>query len=167
MRYRKLGKSPLLVSELCLGTMMFGDQTELAEARHIVDQAFEQGVNLIDTADVYSTGASEQMVGQLIKPRRHDWILATKLGNAMSQRVNEARYSRAWMLRACEASLQRLDTDHIDIYYLHKEDHGTPLGETVRALSPQEAARKLIHLACEHGGDDNITAIIARVDEVN
>ena len=134
MRYRKLGKSPLLVSELCLGTMMFGDQTELAEARHIVDQAFEQGVNLIDTADVYSTGASEQMVGQLIKPRRHDWILATKLGNAMSQRVNEARYSRAWMLRACEASLERLDTDHIDIYYLHRDFNGMDLEEPLRAI---------------------------------
>jgi aryl-alcohol dehydrogenase-like predicted oxidoreductase len=134
MRYRSLGKSPLTVSELCLGTMMFADQTPLDEARRICEHAHAQGVNFIDTADVYSTGGSERMVGALIKAQRHDWVLATKVGNKMSERPNEARYSRTWLLRACEASLQRLDTGHIDIYYLHRDYNGMDLEEPLRAI---------------------------------
>src|SRR5262245_25632476 len=84
MQYRHLGKSPLKVSTLCLGTMMFGDQTDAKVAGEIVAHAREHGVNFIDTADVYSTGKSEQMVGALLKGQRHDWIVATKLGNKMS-----------------------------------------------------------------------------------
>ena len=134
MHYRHLGKSPLRISTLCLGTMMFADQTDLAEARRITDHAHAQGVNFIDTADVYSTGQSEVMVGQLIQARRHDWVLATKLGNKMSGRPNESHYSRAWVQRACEASLQRLATDHIDIYYLHRDYIGMDLEEPLRAI---------------------------------
>jgi len=135
MQYHSLGKSPLQVSRLCLGTMMFADQTELAEARSIVDHAHEHGVNFIDTADVYSKGRSETMVGELLKGRRHDWVLATKLGNTMSERPNESHYSRAWVLRECEASLQRLGTDHIDIYYLHRDFNGMDLEEPLRAVA--------------------------------
>jgi len=135
MQYQNLGKSPLKVSRLCLGTMMFADQTELAEARSIVDHAQEHGVNFIDTADVYSKGRSEAMVGELLKGRRHDWVLATKLGNMMSERPNESQYSRAWVLRECEASLQRLATDHIDIYYLHRDFNGMDLEEPLRAIA--------------------------------
>jgi aryl-alcohol dehydrogenase-like predicted oxidoreductase len=134
MTYHPLGKSPLQVSRLCLGTMMFGDQTDAAEARRICEHAHEHGVNFIDTADVYTVGASERMVGELIKQQRHRWVLATKLGNKMSELPNEQRYSRAWVLRACEASLQRLDTDHIDIYYLHRDFNGMDLEEPLRAL---------------------------------
>ena len=86
MQYRQLGKSNLQVSALCLGTMMFGDQTGREEARRIVADAHANGVNYIDTADVYSKGASERMLGELLKDRRHDWVLATKLGNKMSDR---------------------------------------------------------------------------------
>ncbi|MBT9503872.1 MAG: aldo/keto reductase [Burkholderiaceae bacterium] len=135
MQYHSLGKSPLQVSRLCLGTMMFADQTELAEARSIVDHAQEHGVNFIDTADVYSKGRSEAMVGELLKGRRQDWVLATKLGNLMSERPNESQYSRAWMLRECEASLQRLGTDHIDIYYLHRDFNDMDLEEPLRAIA--------------------------------
>ena len=134
MIYHALGKSPLQVSRLCLGTMMFADQTDLAEAGRIVAAAHEQGVNFIDTADVYSTGRSETMVGELIKDRRHDWIQASKLGGKMSERPNQSRYSRAWVMRACEASLQRLATDHIDIYYLHRDFNGMDLEEPLRAI---------------------------------
>jgi len=134
MRYQSLGKSPLQVSRLCLGTMMFGDQTEQAEAQRICDHAHAEGVNFIDTADVYTTGASETMVGALIKHTRHDWVLATKIGNKMSDRPNESHYARSWMLRECEASLQRLATDHIDIYYLHRDFNGMDLEEPLRAL---------------------------------
>jgi len=134
MQYRNLGKSPLKVSTLCLGTMMFADQTDIAEARRIVEHAQEHGVNFIDTADVYTNGRSETMVGELIKPRRHDWVLATKLGNKMSERPNESQYSRAWVIRECEASLQRLQAEHIDIYYLHRDFNGMDLEEPLRAI---------------------------------
>jgi aryl-alcohol dehydrogenase-like predicted oxidoreductase len=134
MNYRPLGKSPLQVSTLCLGTMMFGDQTDLAEARRIAAHAHEHGVNFIDTADVYSTGESEKIVGDVIHTQRHDWILASKVGNKMSERVNESQYARGWMLRECEASLQRLNTDYIDIYYLHRDFNGMDLEEPLRAI---------------------------------
>jgi aryl-alcohol dehydrogenase-like predicted oxidoreductase len=134
MRYRPLGKSPLQVSELCLGTMMFADQTELAEAKRITAHAREHGVNFIDTADVYSLGKSESMVGELLKDQRHDWVLATKCGNKMSERPNETHYSRTWVLHECEASLQRLGMDHVDIYYLHRDYNGMDLEEPLRAI---------------------------------
>jgi aryl-alcohol dehydrogenase-like predicted oxidoreductase len=134
MQYRPLGKSQLKVSALCLGTMMFGDQTELAEARSISAHAREHGVNFIDTADVYSTGKSETMLGELLRGQRHDWIIATKIGNKMSDRPNESQYSRAWMLRECEDSLQRLFTDYVDIYYLHRDFNGMDLEEPLRAI---------------------------------
>src|SRR6478609_2391010 len=108
MLYRRLGASNLQVSALCLGTMMFGDQTAIEEAGNIVAAARDSGVNFIDTADVYTTGASETMLGQLLRGQRDHWVLATKLGNRMGKGVNEAHYSRAWMLREVDASLARL-----------------------------------------------------------
>jgi aryl-alcohol dehydrogenase-like predicted oxidoreductase len=134
MRYRTLGKSPLQVSELCLGTMMFADQTDMATARRIVAHAHAQGVNFIDTADVYSDGKSELMVGELLKGQRHDWVLATKVGNKMSDKPNKSQYSRSWVMRACEASLQRLAVDHVDIYYMHRDFNGMDLEEPLRAI---------------------------------
>ena len=113
MHYRNLGKSNLQVSVLCVGTMMFGDQTPIDEARRIVDDAQEHGINYIDTADVYTNGASETMLGELLQGRRDRWVLATKLGNKMSQRPNEGHFSRSWMLREVDASLARLRTDNV------------------------------------------------------
>ncbi len=143
MQYRPLGKSNLKVSALCLGTMMFGDQTDATEAANIVAHAQEQGVNFIDTADVYTKGASESMVGDLLVGQRHRWVLATKLGNAMSDHVNEGHYSRAWMLREVEASLARLKTDHIDILYLHRDYNGMDLEEPLYALQALLASGKI------------------------
>lgn len=134
MQYRRLGKSNLKVSALCLGTMMFADQTDRAEAQSIVADAREHGVNYIDTADVYSLGAAETMVGELLKGQRDEWVLATKLGNPMSKRINDRHFSRTWMLRALDASLQRLQTDHVDILYLHRDVNGMDLEEPLRAL---------------------------------
>ena len=134
MHYRPLGKSPLKVSALCLGTMMFGDQTPVAQARAIVADAREHGVNYIDTADVYTKGASETMLGELLQGQRHDWVLATKLGNGMSKRPNETGFSRSWMLREAEASLQRLRTDHVDILYMHRDNNGMDFEEPLRAM---------------------------------
>jgi len=134
MHYRNLGRSNLKVSALCLGTMMFGDQTAQPEAAAIVADAHARGVNYIDTADVYTKGASETMLGTLLKGQRHDWVLATKLGNKMSERVNEGHYSRSWMLRSIAASLARLQTDYVDILYLHLDHNGMNLEEPLRAL---------------------------------
>ena len=134
MQYRNLGNSHLKVSALCLGTMMFGDQTSSDEAAAIVADAHAHGVNFIDTADVYSKGGSETMVGELLKGQRQDWVLATKLGNSMSERVNEGHYSRSWMLREVEASLKRLQTECVDILYLHRDYNGMNLEEPLRAL---------------------------------
>ncbi|MDY7576812.1 aldo/keto reductase [Herbaspirillum sp. RTI4] len=134
MQYRRLGKSNLKVSALCLGSMMFGDQTEDEEAGRILASAREHGVNFIDTADVYTKGKSEEMVGRLLQGQRHHWILASKLGNPMSDAPNESGYSRQWILRETENSLQRLATDYLDILYLHRDEPEQNLEEAVQAL---------------------------------
>ncbi|MEO6985334.1 MAG: aldo/keto reductase [Paralcaligenes sp.] len=134
MLYRRLGRSNLKVSALCLGTMMFGDQTELDEAQRIVASAQEHGINFIDTADVYSKGRSEQMVGKLLHANRHDWVLATKLGNAMSAQPNQSHYSRSWMMYEVDNSLRRLATDYVDILYLHRDFHTENMEDVVRTL---------------------------------
>lgn len=134
MQQKQLGASGLKVSQLCLGTMMFGGPTDEATSNRIVAKARDQGVNFIDTADVYNGGKSEEVTGRAIGNRRHDWVLATKLANRMGEGPNRGGLSRKWVMQAAEESLKRLGTDYIDIYYLHVEDHATPLVETVRAM---------------------------------
>ena len=134
MEYRPLGHSGITVSQICLGTMMFGDRTDESEATHIVAAARDQGVNFVDTADVYAGGESERLVGKLIHPDRSRWILASKVANAIGDDPNDRGTSRRWMMRAIEASLARLGTDYLDIYYLHRDDAMTPMEETVAAL---------------------------------
>src|ERR1700732_1420230 len=183
MQYRQLGRSGLKISPICLGTMMFGGPTDeatsmriVAKAREaginfidtadaysignseqvvgraisnnrpnwvfrseatsmrIVAKAREAGINFIDTADAYSIGNSEQVVGRAISNNRPNWVLATKLANPMGDDPNRVGLSRRWVLQAADESLKRLGTDYIDIYYLHREDHSTPLAETVRAM---------------------------------
>lgn len=134
MQYRRLGSSNLRVSALCLGTMMFGDQTDLEEAGRIVASAREHGINFIDTADVYSKGKSEEIVGRLVHATRADWILATKLGNPMTSAPNQSHYSRVWMLRELDNSLRRLDTEYVDILYLHRDFQDENLDEAVRTV---------------------------------
>ena len=134
MEFRRLGASGLEVSAICLGTMMFGDRTDAAIARQIVASAFDAGVNFIDTADVYAKGASETIVGESIASNRRRWILATKVGNIMTQAPHDGGLSRRWIAQACEDSLKRLATDYIDIYYLHRDETDTPLEETIEAI---------------------------------
>jgi aryl-alcohol dehydrogenase-like predicted oxidoreductase len=143
MHYRRLGSSNLRVSVLCLGTMMFGDQTDAKEAAAIVADARDHGVNFIDTADVYTKGASEAMLGDLLQGQREHWVLATKLGNAMGKGPNQVGYSRSWMLRELDASLARLRTDHVDVLYLHRDFEGMDLAEPVRALGDLVRAGKI------------------------
>jgi aryl-alcohol dehydrogenase-like predicted oxidoreductase len=135
MEYRKIGRSGLKVSPLCLGTMMFGGPTDDATTQRIVDRAREAGINFIDTADAYNGGRSEEIVGRAIRSERDHWVLATKMCNPMGEGPNQKGLSRRWMLQACDASLRRLGLDWIDIMYLHKEDHETPLEETVGAMA--------------------------------
>ena len=142
MEYRQLGRSGLRVSTLTLGTMTFGGAGKFAkvgnaqvdEAREQVDLALEAGVNLIDTADVYSDGLSEEIVGQVVAGRRDDVLIATKVRFPMGGGPNDGGLSRHHVVRACEASLRRLGTDHIDLYQLHEWDGLTPLEETFEAL---------------------------------
>lgn len=138
MEYRRLGRSGLEVSTLCLGTMMFGDRTPETEATEIVAHAFDAGVNFIDTADVYADGRSESITGAAIRGNRERWILATKvanvIGGAANARPHTGGLSRRWIFQACDASLRRLGTDWIDVYYLHRDDPQTPLPETIAAI---------------------------------
>lgn len=143
MEYRLLGCSGLRVSPLCLGTMMFGGPTDEPTAARIIGQAREQGVNFIDTADGYTGGKSEEVVGRAIKADRRWWVLATKIANPTGQGPNARGLSRRQVNHAVEASLRRLDTDVIDILYLHKEDHATPLAETMHALEDLIRAGKI------------------------
>jgi aryl-alcohol dehydrogenase-like predicted oxidoreductase len=145
MEYRSLGRSGLKVSPLCLGTMMIGGQTEEPEAARITARARDQGVNFIDTADVYNGGRSEEVVGRLIADGRDWWVLATKLAQPTSDGPNARGASRRYMARAVEASLKRLNTDVIDLLYLHREDHDTPMEATVRALGDLVRAGKIRH----------------------
>jgi aryl-alcohol dehydrogenase-like predicted oxidoreductase len=141
--YRTLGRSGLHVSPLCLGTMMFGGATPAPDAQRIIDDAFEHGINFIDTADIYNKGESERVVGRAIAARRDQWVLATKVGNATGAGPNEGGLSRRHLVAALEGSLARLGTDHVDIYYLHRPDPATPLEETLRALGDLTRQGKL------------------------
>ncbi len=134
MEYRNLGESGLKVSPICLGTMMFGDRTDEAHAVEIVARAKAGGINFIDTADVYAKGESERIVGKAIGASRSHWALATKVANPTGEGPNDRGNSRLHMTSALEASLKRLGTDYIDVYYLHKDDTATPLAESLRAL---------------------------------
>ena len=135
MQYRNLGRSGLRVSPLCLGTMMFGGPTDAATAERIIGSAADSGVNFIDTANVYEGGRSEEVTGRAIASRRRWWVLATKLANQAGDGPNDRGLSRRHAFDAVDASLRRLGTDVIDVLYLHKEDHATPLAETVRAMA--------------------------------
>ena len=145
MNYRRLGRSGLKVSPLCLGTMMFGAATDETTARRIVGRARDAGVNFIDTADAYNKGESEAVVGRAIADDRDRWVLATKFANQVAPGPNGGGASRKWIMQAVEASLKRLGTDYIDLYYVHKEDQSTPLDETVRALGDLVRAGKIRH----------------------
>ena len=144
MEYRRLGSSGLSVSTVCLGTMMFGGPTPAHEAREIVAHARAHGVNFIDTADIYEKGESERITGAAIAGTRDQWIVATKVGNAMDPKAsNNGGLSRRWILAECDASLARLALDHVDLYYLHYDDLATPLEETVGTIGDLIRAGKI------------------------
>jgi aryl-alcohol dehydrogenase-like predicted oxidoreductase len=137
MRYRTLGRTGIQVSPYALGAMMFGamGNPDHDDATGMIHKALDAGVNLIDTADVYSAGESEEIVGKAIKGRRADVVLATKFANPMGKAPNQRGASRRWIMTAVEDSLRRLQTDYIDLYQYHRPDPETDMEETLSALS--------------------------------
>jgi len=133
--YRYLGRSALKVSPITLGTMMFGGPTDEATAQRIIGKARDQGINSIDTADVYGKGESERVVGRAIATSRDHWVLATKFANPLGEGPNQGGLSRKWVIENVEASLKRLGTDYIDLLYFHRAPFDQPLGEAVRAIA--------------------------------
>ena len=135
MEYRYLPGTGLAVSRLSLGTMMFGGQTSEEDSIKIIDCALDGGINVVDTADMYNGGLSEVAVGKALKGKRENVILATKVCNKMSDDINDRGLNRRHIIAGCEASLKRLQTDYIDIYYMHTPDYKTPLEESLDAMS--------------------------------
>jgi aryl-alcohol dehydrogenase-like predicted oxidoreductase len=145
MRRRNLGATGMSVSEFALGAMMFGrmGNPDHDDAVAVIHRALDAGINLIDTADVYSAGESEEILGRALKGQRDDVVLATKFGRPMGEDPNHRGGSRKWIMRAVEDSLRRLDTDYIDLYQIHRPDHETDVGETLSALSDLVTAGKI------------------------
>ena len=151
MQYRQLGASGLRVSVLTMGTMTFGGtggfasvgSTGVEEAGRQVDQCLDAGINLIDTANVYSGGLSEEILGKVLQGRRDQVLVATKARMPMGEGPNDAGLSRHHLIRECEASLRRLGTDRIDLYQVHEWDGQTPLDETLAALDDLVRAGKV------------------------
>lgn len=150
MRHRRLGHSGLLIAPLALGTFNFGRATPEDEAARILHAALDAGVNLVDTADSYHEGQSERIIGRILahSGRRHEVILATKVHYPMGPVPNERGNSRLHVMRACEASLRRLQTDHIDLYQIHRPSPHIPIEETLRALDDLVRQGKVRAIGC-------------------
>jgi aryl-alcohol dehydrogenase-like predicted oxidoreductase len=153
MEYRRLGETGLMVSELCLGCMTFGRETDEEGSKEIVGRFLEAGGNFIDTADVYSTGVSEEITGRAIREVRDDVVLATKVRFPMGEGPNDVGLSRKHVTRGCEESLRRLGTDYIDLYQVHCWDAAAPLEETLSALTDLVRSGKVRYI-----GVSNFTA---------
>jgi aryl-alcohol dehydrogenase-like predicted oxidoreductase len=159
MEYRQLGRSGLKVPVLCFGAATFGGgsdffrawgNTDVEGARHLVDICLEAGVNFFDTADVYSQGLSEEILGKALEGRRQDVLISTKATFKMGDGPNDLGSSRHHLVQACEASLRRLGTDYIDIYHLHGFDALTPVEETLDTLNTLVHSGKVRYIACSN-----------------
>ncbi len=157
MTYRRLGDSGLVVSAVGIGCNNFGSRIDLDGTRAVVEAALDSGINFFDTADIYgaSPGSSEEFLGQVLKGRRDNVVIATKFGMDMDGRNGPdhgARGARRYVMRAVEASLRRLNTDHIDLYQMHEPDPGTPIDETLAALDDLVTAGKVRYLGNSNFG---------------
>jgi aryl-alcohol dehydrogenase-like predicted oxidoreductase len=159
MEYRRLGNSGFHVPALCYGVLTFGGSNEffkgfgsadLKEARRMVDVCLEAGVNLFDTADAYSGGLSEELLGKSLEGRRNEALISTKASFRMGPGANDLGNSRFHLIEACEASLRRLGTDHIDIYHMHGYDALTPVEETLGALDSLVKSGKVRYIGCSN-----------------
>ncbi len=145
-----MGRTGLKLPELCLGTMTFGHGTDAAEAMNLVDLCFDSGVFFFDTADSYGNGESERILGETLKGRRARAIVATKVFNPMGPGPNDSGMSRVHIMQAVETSLGRLQTDYIDIYYIHHVDAETPMEELLRAFDDLVHQGKVRYIACSN-----------------
>src|SRR6195952_1280468 len=155
MEYIRFGNTGMIVSRLCLGTMTYGKPTERwpwalheEQSRPFIKKALELGINFFDTADVYSSGASEEVLGRALKDfaRRDEVVLATKVFNAMGPGPNDQGLSRKHIMSAIDASLKRLGTDYVDLYQIHRWDYHTPIEETLEALHDVVRAGKVLYI---------------------
>ena len=150
MNYKRLGKSGLKVSQICLGTNNFGRQVSEEASIKIVNTALDLGINVIDTANMYAGGRSEKIIGKAVQSRREEVIIATKVGFKIGQGPNQGGLSRKHILQQIKHSLESLETDFIDIYYLHRFDQETPLEETLRTLNDLVREGKVRYIACSN-----------------
>ncbi len=150
MDYRNLGRAGLKVSEICLGTMTFGNGADQAEATRMVNAALDAGVTFFDTANSYVGGTSETMLGVALKGKREEAVIASKFFNPMGHRPNDSGMSRLHIKQQIEGSLKRLQTDYIDLYYIHHVDHQTPLEEMLRALDDLVRDGKILYTGCSN-----------------
>lgn len=150
MEYRNLGRSGLKVSNLCLGGNNWGGATPEEDAIRIIHRALDAGINFLDTAITYTGGRSEEVIGKALRGRRDGVLIATKGHGAIGQGPNDRGNSRHYILRAVEISLRRLETDYIDLYYMHSPDPSTPIEETLRTLNDLVSQGKIRYLACSN-----------------
>jgi aryl-alcohol dehydrogenase-like predicted oxidoreductase len=150
MEYRRMGRSGLKVSEVCLGTMTFGRGADEVESGRMVAAALDAGVNFFDTADGYNNGLAETMLGSILAGRRREAVVATKFFNPMGGGPNDSGMSRLHIMQAIEDSLRRLKTDYVDLYYVHHVDIQTPLEEMLRALDDLVRQGKVLYTACSN-----------------
>ena len=150
MNYRRLGRSGIRVSPICLGTMMFGGQTSEADSIRMIHKALDQGINFVDTANMYNAGQSEIVVGKAIADRRDQVVLATKGRQSTGSGPNDSGAGRLHLMREVDRSLLRLNVDVIDIYYQHAPDAETPIEETLRALDDMVHSGKVRYIACSN-----------------
>ena len=168
MQYKKLGRTGLQVSKICLGTMPFGAQISEADAIKILDYAIDNGVNFIDTADiVYAQGRSEEIIGKALKGKRNSVVLATKVGFATGKGINEIGLTRKHIIEGIEASLRRLNTDYIDLYYAHKPDYNTPIEETLRAMDDLVRQGKVRYIAYSNCRTWQLCKALSVSDQLN
>ena len=150
MDYRCLGRTGVRVSALSVGTMMFGGQTDKDESIRIIHKALDLGINFIDTANIYNAGQSEIVVGKALAGRRHDVVLATKGRQPMGEGPNNSGATRLHLMRELDASLKRLNTDFVDIYYTHTPDYDVPIDETLRTMDDMIRSGKVHYIACSN-----------------
>lgn len=167
MEYVNLGKSGVKVSPLCLGTMMFGGPTDEAESTRIIHLAIDAGINFIDTANVYNGGEAERIVGKAIQDRRDQVVLVTKVRGGMGEGVNDQGLSRYHILNEVENSLRRLNTDHIDLYMLHRPDYDTPLEESLRAVDDLIHQGKVRYVGCSNFYGFQLSDALWMADRLN
>ena len=173
METRTLKHTDLTVSRACFGTMTFGSQVDEATAARMIDLCIDRGVNFFDTANVYNKGFSETIVGKALKGRRNKIILASKVRGKMGDAADESGLSKRAMLRAIDESLQRLQTDYLDLYYLHQPDYAVPIEDTLEAmeqlntipipyLDPADVSKTVLHLASDDAAYISGSAVMVR-----